>query len=152
MNRVNKTESPDKRTYTISDKTGSPIGRIFYVDDDSFVRSSLARRLSRRGYHVREFESGEAVVTCIKEEREPPDVIILDYKMPGMDGLETYQVIRSFSKDTPVILFTAYSGAINVEEVKRQGILEVLTKHVELENMIEVIQSAIGGNRSSPRD
>ena len=149
MNSVNKTEAPDKNTNEIPNTSGSKLGRIFYVDDDSFVRSSLARRLKRRGYHVREFESGEAVVTCIKEEGESPDVIILDYRMPGMDGMETFQAIRSLSKDTPVILFTAYSGALKVEEVKRQGILEVLTKHVELENMIEVIQTAIGGNRIS---
>ena len=149
MNPVNKTEAPDKDTKRPPDTSGSKLARVFYVDDDSFVRSSLARRLKRRGYHVREFESGEAVVTYIQEEGEPPDVIILDYKMPGMNGMETFQAIRSLLANTPVILFTAYSGAINVEEVKRRGILEVLTKHVELDNIIEVIQSAIGGNRSS---
>lgn len=149
MNPVNKTEAPEKDTNRTPDTSGAKLARIFYVDDDSFVRSSLARRLKRRGYHVREFESGEAVVTSIKEEGESPDVIILDYRMPGMDGMETFHAIRSLSKDIPVILFTAYSGAINVEEVKRQGIFEVLTKHVELENMIGVIQSALDGNRSS---
>lgn len=147
MKRLSESDFPDRDRQRMPDKMESDLVRIFYVDDDSFVRSSLSRRLTRRGYHVREFESGEAVVTCIKEEDKPPDVIILDYKMPGMDGLETFQAIRAFSEEIPVILFTAYSGAIDIEEVKRQGILEVLTKHVELENMIGVIQSAIEGTR-----
>ncbi|MGD9850776.1 MAG: response regulator [Nitrospirales bacterium] len=94
MNPVSKTESPEKSTHRIPDKLRPSHVRIYYVDDDSFVRSSLARRLKRRGYHVREFESGESVVTYIQEEGELPDVIILDYKMPGMDGLETFQAIR----------------------------------------------------------
>lgn len=148
MNPVNKTEIPQRVSDGIPDTPGARLARIFYVDDDSFVRSSLARRLKRRGYQVREFESGDAVVACVRENEELPDVIILDYRMPGMDGMETFHAIRSISKNIPVILFTAYSGAINIEEVKRQGILEVLTKHVELENMIGVIQSAMGGDRN----
>ena len=119
-------------------------GRVFYVDDDAVVRSSVARRLIRRGYLVREFDSGESILACFQTEQDRPDVILVDYQMPGMNGLETFHAIRDISDLTPVILLTAYPGALNVEETKRQGLLDVLTKNVELENIIGVIQGAIG--------
>lgn len=120
-------------------------GRVFYVDDDAVVRSSVARRLTRRGYLVREFDSGESILACFQTEQDRPDVILLDYHMPGMNGVETFHAIRDNMSDRiPVILFTAYPGALNVEETKRQGLLDVLTKNVELENIIGVIQVAMG--------
>ncbi|MCA9480532.1 MAG: hypothetical protein KC545_09275, partial [Nitrospira sp.] len=57
---------------------------------------------------------------------------------------------RHLSSHTPVILFTAYSGAFNVEEVKRQGLFDVLTKNVELDNIIQVIQLAIAQKKEHP--
>jgi len=126
----------------------SHAGRVFYVDDDPVVRSSVARRLIRRGYLVREFDSGISILSCFQKEQDRPDVILLDYQMPGMNGLETFHAIRGMSDHTPVILFTAYPGVLNVEETKRQGLLDVLTKNVDLENIIGVIQGAIGRKKS----
>lgn len=150
MNRVKDSDVPGQDGSLKSDHPGQHVGILFYVDDDAFVRSSVARRLIRRGYLVREFDSGEAVVACLQDQAARPDVILLDYKMPGMDGLETFQEIRHLSSHTPVILFTAYSGAFNVEEVKRQGLFDVLTKNVELDNIIQVIQLAIAQKKEHP--
>ena len=140
-------EFPRKNAELAWDNAEAYVGSVFYVDDDVVVRSSIARRLIRRGYLVREINSGEELVSCLQEEQDSPDVILLDYKMPGMDGLETFNAIRPICPHTPVILFTAYPGALNVEEAKRQGLLDVLTKNVELDNIIGMLQLAIDSKK-----
>jgi len=68
---------------------------IFVTDDEPAIRSAITKRLSRRQHRVSGFDSGEALVTGL--EREVPDIILLDLKMPGMSGLETLKVVRPTS-------------------------------------------------------
>lgn len=117
--------------------------RIFVVDDDELVRTNSARRLRQEGFDVHEFESGESVVEYLDPAEVVPDVIILDFKMTGLNGIETTRLIRQRSPSVPIILFTAYPGAINVDEAKREGIVEILTKEIELESLREVIHHAL---------
>jgi two-component system, NtrC family, response regulator HydG len=124
-----------------------PKQNLFVVDDDPFVRTSLSRRLQRDGFLVHEFESGESVVGCLDNVSRLPDVIILDYKMTGINGLETSRLIRQRFPRIPVILLTAYLGVIDIDEAKREGVFEVLTKNIELENLRVVIQDALNRNQ-----
>ncbi len=116
---------------------------LFVVDDDKFVRTSFVKRLRREGYHVDEFESGESVIECLTHTQDFPDVIILDFKMTGLNGLETTKRIRELSPFVPVILLTAYLGAINEDEAKRAGVFKSLTKTIDLECLPEIIHDAI---------
>lgn len=116
---------------------------LFVVDDDEVVRMSLARRLRRDGFDVQEFESGESMVEQLNRGVGLPDIFILDFNMTGLNGLETTKLIRQRSSSVPVILLTAYPGAIHVDEAKRVGVFRVLVKEIEIENLQEVIHHAI---------
>lgn len=116
---------------------------LFVVDDDPFVRSILARRLQRDGFLVREFESGESLLGHMDWISAIPDAIILDHKMTGINGLETSRLIHQRFPRIPLILLTAYAGALDQDEATREGIFAVLTKKVELENLRTVIQHAV---------
>ncbi len=123
-----------------------PKQNLFVVDDDPFVRTSLSRRLQRDGFIIHEFESGESVVGYLDNVSSLPDAIILDYKMTGINGMETSRLIRERFPCIPVIILTAYLGVIDIDEAKREGVFEVLTKNVELENLRLVIQHAVNRN------
>jgi DNA-binding NtrC family response regulator len=137
-----------KRSSHDSEKSERPDADLFVVDDDPFVRASLARRLQRDGFRVHEFESGESVIGFLDNAPKLPEVIILDYKMTGINGLETFRLIRQRFPYMPVILLTAYSGTFDVQEAKRDGVFEVLTKSSELDNLRLVIQQAVDQNQS----
>jgi CheY-like chemotaxis protein len=128
-------------------ETERPKQKLFVVDDDPFVRTSLSRRLQRDGFIIHEFESGESVVEFLDSVASLPDAIILDYKMTGLNGMETSRLIRERFPSIPVILLTAYLGVIDIDEAKREGVFEVLTKNVELENLRFVIQHAVNRNQ-----
>ena len=66
---------------------------IFVTDDEPAIRSAMVKRLSRRQHTVTGFESGDALLKGL--DREMPDLILLDLKMPGLSGLETLKAIRS---------------------------------------------------------
>ncbi len=135
-------ETPFSSSSNIGDTEKKPYC-LFVVDDDEFVRTSLARRLRREGFEVQEFTSGEAVVAYLEEKSGLPDVVITDFKMPGLNGVETTNRIHQLASSIPVILLTAYSGAIEKEEAECSGIFKILTKTIDLETLPEVIHQAI---------
>ncbi len=116
---------------------------LFVVDDEEVVRTSLARRLRRDGFDVHEFESGESMVEQLNREIGLPDAFILDFNMTGLNGLETTKIIRQRSASVPIILLTAYPGAIHVDDAKRVGVFRILVKEIEMENLREVIHHAL---------
>ena len=75
--------------------------RILVVDDDAAIRDSLKMTLEYDGYDVMQAATGEEGVKLI--EREAPDLVFLDVKMPGMDGLEVLQKVRHLAEVTPIV-------------------------------------------------
>lgn len=65
---------------------------IFVADDESTIRAAIAKRLSRKQHHVVGYESGETLLAAL--DHEIPDLIILDLKMPGLSGLDTFKKLR----------------------------------------------------------
>ena len=90
------------------------MGSILVVDDDSDSREAVTRYLSKAGYGVRSARSGREALIAVAT--TVPDVIILDVRMPEMDGIEFLQVIRSYLRwsTVPVILLTAYNHSDDV--------------------------------------
>ncbi len=127
-------------------KEPSPIS-LLVVDDDPFVRTSIARRLRRDGFLVCELASGESLLEFLNSNPVSPDAIIIDYKMMGMNGLEAYQSILPRFPHIPVILLTAYPGVMDEKEAKQLGIFEILTKKVDLDSLQSVIAKAVNGKR-----
>lgn len=81
---------------------------ILIVDDEAPVRAMIGRALAELGYRVREAASGHEALDEIEEER--PDLVILDYLMPGMDGAATARAIAEIAPDLPVIFSTGHGA------------------------------------------
>lgn len=114
---------------------------IFVTDDDEAIRSSIARRLTRRQHIVRTFESGETLLDAL--DHETPDIILLDLKMPGLNGLETLKGIRPKAPHTLVILLTAYGTVEDAVEAMKLGAYDFLIKSVDLAAVDPVVNRAL---------
>ena len=81
--------------------------KIFVIEDDENIRELVKIALEGYGYEVQAFETAEAALACIEDEK--PDLAIFDWMLPGMDGLEGIRIIRTKAeiKDMPIILLTA---------------------------------------------
>ncbi len=115
---------------------------VFVVDDDEVIRSNIAKKLSRLHCTVRAFESGEALMEFLRDHRDEPDVILVDYKMGGMNGVETVRAVRKVST-TPTVIFTAYEGLVDLQAVKQLGRCEVLLKTIDLSVLGSIVNEAM---------
>jgi signal transduction histidine kinase len=114
--------------------------RILIVDDENGFRETLARRLEKRGAVIK--QAGNGVEALASLAQEPVDVVLLDVRMPGMDGLSVLERIRQEHPDTEVILIT---GNVSTQEGVagiKAGAFDYLTKPIEIEHLIGKIRQA----------
>ncbi len=115
---------------------------ILVVDDDPDTCRNLADILSDLGYHVDTAADGYAALELIR--RHPYDVALLDYKMPGMDGLTLYRQIKRLRSGTVAIVVTAYAGGGTAEEALHAGAWQVLSKPVDFTKLLKLVGEALG--------
>ncbi|GJL62879.1 MAG: response regulator [Nitrospirales bacterium] len=115
---------------------------VFVVDDDEVIRSNIAKKLSRLHCTVCAFDSGEALMEFLRDHRDEPDVILVDYKMGGMNGVETVRALRKVSS-TPTVIFTAYEGLVDLQAVKQLGRCKVLLKTIDLSVLGSIVNEAM---------
>jgi DNA-binding response OmpR family regulator len=113
------------------------MAKVLVIDDEQGIRALLDTLLRRKGYDVIVAESGQKGLECFRRER--PDVLVLDLKMPGMDGLTVLRQIRSLDPIMPVIILT---GAGTVETEQRVRALGV-TEYVEKEFSLHLLGDAL---------
>ena len=106
------------------------MSKILVIDDEQSIRDLLDRLLRRKGYDVILAESGQKGLECFRRER--PDVLVLDLKMPGMDGLTVLQQVRSLDPKTPVIILTGAGTAETEQRVRALGGIEYVEKEFSL--------------------
>ena len=109
------------------------MSKIMVVDDEVKECELLERFLERKGYDVITFYNGEKALERVKYEK--PDVILLDIKMPGMDGIEVLRNIREFDKDVGVIMVTALNDKATGIAATRLGANDYVTKPVDLDHL-----------------
>ena len=110
------------------------MGTILLVDDDDQLRGSFYNLLSTEGYSVRAAASGEAALAMADEEL--PDAVIMDVRMPGMDGLATLRLLRKREPRLPVIIMTAYSTTDSAIEATRLGAFDYILKPFEIPDVL----------------
>lgn len=110
---------------------------IFVTDDEQAIRSAIIKRLTRLGHRVTGYESGEALLEAL--EHELPDLVLLDLKMPGMNGLDTLKKLRQLAPSSMVIMLTAYGTVQDAVEAMKLGAYDFLIKSVDLEGIDPVI-------------
>ena len=118
-----------------------PTAKILVVDDELAIRDVLSRSLRDEGYQVLTVDSGERAL--VKAREEHPEVLLLDIKMPGMDGIETLGQIREFDKESSIIILTGHGGMDSVVEAIKLGAYDYLTKPFDLEKLKSLIKGAL---------
>lgn len=114
---------------------------IFVTDDEQAIRSAIVKRLARRQHHIRAFDSGESLLDEL--DRQTPDLILLDLKMPGLTGLEALKALRQKVPHALVIMLTAYGTVQDAVEAMKLGAYDFLIKTIDLESMDPVIDRAL---------
>ncbi len=116
--------------------------KVLLVDDEDQFRSSLAKRLTMRGYEVVEAANGDDAIKIIRNDRDV-DVVLLDRKMPGKTGEQTLEELKVFRPEIQVIFLTAFGSLKSATEAGKLDAFHYLEKPVEdLDRLIEVIESA----------
>jgi signal transduction histidine kinase len=113
---------------------------ILLVDDETHYREVLSKRLVRRGIHVIEADRGEKALQIL--EKQPVDIVIMDVKMPGMNGIECLRRIKEQYPVAEVIMLTGHADIPGGIEGIKSGAFDYLTKPVELEHLIRKIMQA----------
>ncbi|MCU0538521.1 MAG: response regulator [Desulfobacterales bacterium] len=113
---------------------------LLLVDDEKDFREILVKRLGRRGFKVGALESGEAALVRMQE--QPVDVIVMDVKMPGLNGIEALKRIKEDHPATEVILLTGHADTQDGVEGIKAGAFDYLSKPVEIEHLVRKITQA----------
>ncbi len=100
--------------------------RILVVDDEASMRESLKDWLQEDGYEVGLAESGEAALNMARESHW--DIILLDLKMPGMDGLEALKHLKEVAPEAEILMMTAYATVETAVQAMKQGAFDYLVK------------------------
>jgi DNA-binding NtrC family response regulator len=119
--------------------------RVLIVDDERRIRLVLDRLLKKNGYEVRLAEGGEAALKTIAD--DPPDLILLDLKMPGLGGMETLQRLRESGYAGKVVIMTAYGTIESAVEAMREGAYDYITKPFSNEDLLHSIERALDHER-----
>lgn len=118
----------------------SNIKRILLIDDERLFLESMTRVLRRREMAIKSANSGTEAIEILSAETF--DVIVLDIKMPGIDGVATLKVIRDKGIMTPVIILTGHMDIESVTEVLKMGATELLLKPCPVETLVSAIENA----------
>jgi len=114
--------------------------RILLVDDEIIFTDNMTRLLTARGYSVTAVDNGAAAVKLLEENGF--DVIVLDLKMPGMDGITTLKEIRKLGLFTQTLVLTGHGSIDTALEAVKQGACDYLTKPCEIDELVAKIEEA----------
>jgi DNA-binding response OmpR family regulator len=121
--------------------------RVLVVEDDTTVRGAVTEYLTRSGYEVTQAGDGGEALSVFAA--EPPDLVLLDLMLPGVDGLEVCRRMRSVRTDLPVIMVTARAQEHERIQGLRQGADDYLTKPFSLRELELRIRSVLRRSRQS---
>ncbi|GAB7022370.1 sigma-54-dependent transcriptional regulator [Salidesulfovibrio brasiliensis] len=118
---------------------------ILIVDDDSQLRNSFGKLLGQEGHDIRMASSGESGVQMVREAL--PDLIIMDVRMPGMDGLEAFNLIREYDQRVPVIIMTAFGTTETAIKATKMGAFDYILKPFDIPEVLDLIEQALEAGR-----
>src|SRR6187549_250965 len=119
--------------------------RILVIDDEAEIRRSVRMILEYEGYEVIEASSGPEGVTLA--EREAPDLVFLDIKMPGMDGLDALQRIKASKESLPVVIISGHGTVSTAVEATKAGAFDFIEKPLASERVLVTIRNALDQTR-----
>ncbi len=120
--------------------------RVLIADDDAGIRHSLARIMRCKGLEVETACDGRAAVDL--SGRFAPDLLLLDIRMPEVDGVEAFEQIRATRPEVTAILMTAYSSSGQVDRAIQLGALSVLPKPLDIDCLGRLVDVALQRERA----
>jgi two-component system response regulator AtoC len=124
-------------------------GRILLVDDEANVRKALTATLRKDGYETREAGSGAQALRIMEEFQ--PDVMLIDLRMPELDGMETLRRLQQSGRAHPtVVMMTAFGSSHDVMEAMKLGAFDYIQKPFDLNQVKQVIAKAAANRLSKP--
>jgi len=114
--------------------------KVLLVDDEKEFVSALAERLQLRNYDVQAAANALEALGIVHSFR--PDVVLLDLKIPGMDGIETLRAIKKFDSAIEVIMLTGHGDMRSVEDGMKSGAFEYIMKPVDIGELTAKINKA----------
>jgi DNA-binding NtrC family response regulator len=118
---------------------------ILVIDDDEVVRRSLRRTLADEYQHIELAWNGETGLRAMNQ--QPYDVVLLDLRMPGMDGVAVLEQIKQHWPETEVIIITGYPAVETAKQAIRLGAYDYLAKPVGPDEVIHAAQGALQHKR-----
>lgn len=123
----------------------SPEQVIHIVDDDEALRDSLAWLLESNGYHTRSFASGEDFLAMFNDDMT--GCVLLDVRMPGISGLELFELLRARNTGLPVIFITGHGDVPMAVEALKRGAEDFIEKPFGDREVLALIESALARER-----
>ena len=123
-----------------SENNNRKLPGILLVDDEDHFREATNKQLTARGYTVYESDSGFDAIKIVRHEN--PEVVVLDQKMPGMDGIETLKEIKKVRPETQVIMLTGHGSTQAAAETGRHDVFKYMQKPCGINELIEGIEAA----------
>jgi len=114
---------------------------VYVVDDEQAIRTAIVKRLTRQGHFATGYESGEALLQAVPQKL--PDLVLLDLKMSGINGIEVLKRIQQQAPSVITIMLTAYGTVQDAVEAMKLGAYDFLIKTVDLEGVEAVVGRAL---------
>jgi two-component system NtrC family response regulator/two-component system response regulator HydG/two-component system response regulator AtoC len=118
---------------------------ILIVDDETLLLESLKKALSREGYVALTATTGREALRCFEE--HAPDLVLLDVKLPDIDGIQVLQRLRKVDTQTPIIVMTAYSGIKGAVEAIKFGAYDYIAKPFDVDELKFVVARSLASRR-----
>ena len=117
------------------------MANILIVDDEKSIRKTLREILEYEGYNVDEAQDGQESLNMVKE--GDYDVVLLDIKMPKMDGMEALEKILQAEPDTPVIMVSGHGTIDTAVEAVKKGAFDFVAKPMDLNRLLITVRNAL---------
>ena len=140
MSAESTTTSTNVRTIRVSERPMSNMKTILVVEDED-SNYELVKIVLQKRYRLLRAHNGIEAVQI--NEDEHPALILMDIRMPGMNGLDATRIIKEVSHNTPVIALSAYAFDDNIREAKAAGCDEFMSKPFRVENLIEMVRKYV---------
>jgi DNA-binding NtrC family response regulator len=124
--------------------------RILLVDDEVVFTKNMSKLLTNRGYLVTPVNSGDSAIRELEE--NDFDVVVLDLKMPGMDGITTLKEIKKLGLFTETLILTGHGAIDTALEAAKLGAYDYLTKPCEIDELVSKIEGAWGKKDDAQRE
>lgn len=115
--------------------------KILIVDDNEGLCKNLSDILELKGYKTASVYSGRQAIESVRNDKF--DIVLMDVKMPEMDGIDTLKILRQIAPDTGVVMITAFADDIFYREGLKNSDLTVIQKPMDIDNLLNILSDII---------